>query len=134
MRDLFRKVIFALSIYLSAMILVSGVSFLFSTESLGESHSNSHTTTVETKQEEPVSSEESTEPGKTNPSDSQPFDFSVNVITDVDESTTKAIILSKSLPKTEPPDILGTLLMELKRRTHFIVRICMRKRCNRIRR
>lgn len=130
-----RKVLSVLGVYIILTIIVSTTSFLFSTDSLTDAGSTkSYTITVESQQEEPVSSEESTEPGKTNPSDSQPFDFSVNVITDVDEPTNKAIILSKSLPKTEPPDVLGTLLVELKRRTHFIVRICMRKRCNRIRR
>lgn len=130
-----RKVLSVLGVYIILTIIVSTCSFLFSTDSLTDAGSvRSYTMTVEKQQEDPVSSEESTEPGKTNPSDSQPFDFSVKVITDVDESKTKAIIFPNSLPKTEPPDILGTLLTELTKRKQFIVRICMRKRCNRIRR
>lgn len=126
MKSVLKKTLYIIVIYLFLMIVVSAGSFLFSTESLGESHSNSHTMTVETKQEETVSSVESTEPVKTNPSDSQPFDFSVNVITEVDESNTH-IILPRPIPKTEPPNPLGTLLAELDKRKHFIVRICMRR-------
>jgi hypothetical protein len=128
-----RTVLHWLGVYLIAMLIASGLSFLFSTDSPGEHQVEAQTITVESEQEETVSSVESTEPVKTNPSDSQPFDFSVNVITEADESNTR-ILLPRPIPKTEPPNPLGTLLEELEKRKNYFIRICMRKFCNRIRR
>ena len=128
-----RAIFYGLSVYIALMLIVSGISFIFSPKP--EAPPNQHATVLrETKDEEepddPADSTSHNPIAKSSPTVS-PFDFHVNVITNTPESESSIphFIFSPIL-MTEPPNILGTLLVELEMRKHHFIRMHMRKVCN----
>lgn len=125
-----RAIFYGLSVYIALMLIVSGISFIFSPKP--EAPPNQHATVLrETKDEEepddPADSTSHNHTAKSSPTVS-PFAFHVNVITNTPEteSSIPHFIFSPILT-TEPPNILGTLLAELEMRKQFIVRIPLRR-------
>ena len=120
-----RAVIYGLSVYIVLMLIVSGISTLFSPKPeephlviIGESESD-ETPTEQTEIRDAELSE-TTE---------SPFDFSVNVITEAEEETAVEYQIISPICRTMPHDITAVTLDELEKRKRYFIYLCKRLYC-----
>lgn len=114
-------------LYLSVMLAISGISFIFSESSDGEKAEAVVIESNETKSIDETPNEIITQRNEIETK--SPFDFHVNIFTDNEPQNTPIIFPSTPIPKTEPPDPLNAMFVELEKRKKFIVRICKRRLC-----